>query len=147
LKKLVTPVLLALLIGSATWLSMTEEQYEWRIAPNLPLPGVPLDNPMSDVKVELGRHLFYDTRLSINNTTSCASCHVQALAFTDGRPKSVGATGELHPRGAMSLVNTAYASRLTWANSLLDQLEKPRYREIERGGTRVGRCRLLYFFE
>jgi len=123
LKKLVTPVLLALLIGSATWLSMTEEQYEWRIAPNLPLPGVPLDNPMSDVKVELGRHLFYDTRLSINNTTSCASCHVQALAFTDGRPQSVGATGELHPRGAMSLVNTAYASRLTWANSLLDHLE------------------------
>jgi len=123
LKKLVTPVLLALLIGSATWLSMTEEQYEWRIAPNLPLPGVPLDNPMSEVKVELGRHLFYDTRLSINNTTSCASCHVQALAFTDGKPRSVGATGELHPRGAMSLVNTAYASRLTWANSLLDHLE------------------------
>jgi cytochrome c peroxidase len=102
---------------------MTEEQYEWRIAPNLPLPGVPLDNPMSEVKVELGRHLFYDTRLSINNTTSCASCHVQALAFTDGKPRSVGATGELHPRGAMSLVNTAYASRLTWANSLLDHLE------------------------
>ncbi len=123
MKKLVTPVLLALLIGSATWLSMTEEQYEWRIAPNLPLPGVPLDNPMSEVKVELGRHLFYDTRLSINNTTSCASCHVQALAFTDGKPRSVGATGELHPRGAMSLVNTAYASRLTWANSLLDHLE------------------------
>jgi len=123
LKKLVTPVLLALLIGSATWLSMTEEQYEWRIAPNLPLPGVPLDNPMSEVKVELGRHLFYDMRLSINNTTSCASCHVQALAFTDGKPRSVGATGELHPRGAMSLVNTAYASRLTWANSLLDHLE------------------------
>jgi len=102
---------------------MQEDQYEWRIAPNLPLPEVPADNPMSDVKVELGRRLFYDARLSINNTTSCASCHLQALAFTDGRPRAIGATGEIHPRGAMSLVNTAYASRLTWANSLLDRLE------------------------
>jgi len=123
LKKLIAFVLLVLLIGGATWLWLQEDRYEWRIAPNLPQPGVPVDNPMSDVKVELGRRLFYDTRLSVNNTMSCASCHVQAIAFTDGKPQSVGATGELHPRSAMSLVNTAYASRLTWANSLLDKLE------------------------
>jgi cytochrome c peroxidase len=102
---------------------MAERPYAWKIAANLPAPDVPLDNPMSEVKVELGRRLFYDSSLSSNNTTSCASCHLQALAFTDGRPRSVGATGEVHPRGAMSLVNTAYASRLTWANSLLDRLE------------------------
>jgi len=54
---------------------------------------------------------------------SCASCHIQALAFTDGKPRSIGSTGELHPRGSMSLVNIAYASRLTWANPLLDRLE------------------------
>jgi cytochrome c peroxidase len=71
----------------------------------------------------LGRRLFYDTRLSINQTTSCASCHQQALAFTDGRPRAVGATGELHPRASMSLVNAAYLSRLTWANPLLEHLE------------------------
>ncbi len=123
MKKLVALALFVLLVGGATWLWITEEQYEWRIAPNLPLPDVPVDNPMSDVKVELGRRLFYDTRLSTNYTMSCASCHIQALAFTDGEPQSVGATGQLHPRSAMSLVNTAYASRLTWANSLLDQLE------------------------
>jgi cytochrome c peroxidase len=45
------------------------------------------------------------------------------LAFTDGKPRSVGATGEVHPRASMSLVNSAYASRLTWANPLLDRLE------------------------
>ncbi|MDH5344492.1 MAG: di-heme enzyme, partial [Gammaproteobacteria bacterium] len=78
---------------------------------------------MSDDRVALGRRLFYDTRLSVNGTMSCASCHVQALAFTDGRPRSVGATGELHPRGSMTLVNAAYASRLTWANPLLDRIE------------------------
>jgi cytochrome c peroxidase len=89
----------------------------------MPRPAVPEDNPMSLVKVELGRRLFYDPRLSVNGTTSCASCHRQALAFTDGRPVSIGATGERHPRNAMSLVNSAYASRLTWANDLLNRLE------------------------
>jgi cytochrome c peroxidase len=78
---------------------------------------------MSRAKVELGRWLFYDARLSGNQTMSCASCHVQALAFTDGRARSVGSTGEMHPRGSMTLVNVSYASRLTWANQLLDKLE------------------------
>jgi cytochrome c peroxidase len=54
---------------------------------------------------------------------SCATCHRQPLAFTDGKPQAVGATGEIHPRGSMTLVNSAYASRLTWANQLLEQLE------------------------
>ncbi|MGI9220548.1 MAG: MbnH family di-heme enzyme [Woeseiaceae bacterium] len=101
----------------------SQPDYDWQLAEKMPLPSVPADNPMSDTKVELGQRLFYDRRLSINQTTSCATCHVQALAFTDGRPRSVGATGDLHPRGSMTLVNSAYASRLTWANSLLDRLE------------------------
>ncbi len=118
----------ALLIGFGvlavgTWIWTADRGYEWSLDPTLPLPSVPPDNPMSDVKVELGRWLFYDTRLSLNNTMSCASCHIQALAFTDGKPRSVGATGELHPRTSMTLVNAAYASRLTWANPLLDRLE------------------------
>ena len=97
--------------------------YDWQLDGRLPAPQVPTDNPMSAAKVELGRHLFYDQRLSINGTMSCASCHIQALAFTDGKPQSIGATGEFHPRSSMSLVNVAYASRLTWANQLLDRLE------------------------
>ena len=53
---------------------------------------------MSAVKVELGRRLFYDQRLSVNGTTSCATCHIQALAFTDAKARSFGATGEIHER-------------------------------------------------
>jgi len=97
--------------------------YEWNLPDGLPLPVVPVDNPMSEVKVALGRRLFYDTRLSVNGATACATCHVQRLAFTDGRTQAVGATGELHPRGSMTLVNAAYSARLTWANHLLDTLE------------------------
>jgi cytochrome c peroxidase len=84
---------------------------------------VPPDNPMSAAKVELGRYLFYDQRLSFNGQESCATCHRQELAFTDGRAHAVGTTGQLHPRSSMSLVNVAYAPLLTWANPELDSLE------------------------
>jgi cytochrome c peroxidase len=100
-----------------------ERPFHWPLPAGVPLPAVPADNPMSDVKVALGRRLFYDERLSVTGTMSCATCHRQSLAFTDGLPRSVGATGERHPRGSMSLVNVAYASRLTWANHLLARLE------------------------
>jgi len=110
----------------AIWFALTSSHtnvYDWHLPAAYPEPQVPAANPMLDTKVELGRWLFYDTRLSGNNTMSCGTCHLQALAFTDGKPRSLGSTGVLHPRASMSLVNTAYASRLTWANPLLDRLE------------------------
>ncbi len=79
---------------------------------------------MSAAKVRLGRYLFYDKRMSINGTQSCASCHRQELAFTDGRATALGATGQDHPRSALSLVNVAYASVLTWSNPNLRSLEE-----------------------
>lgn len=105
------------------WLWLQEPGWEWDLPADLPPPQVPDDNPMHPSKVELGRWLFYDTRLSGNETMSCATCHIQALAFTDGKPRSIGSTGEKHPRSAMSLVNVAYATRLDWANPLMDRLE------------------------
>jgi cytochrome c peroxidase len=79
---------------------------------------------MTAAKVELGRHLFYDKRMSVNGRQSCASCHRQELAFTDGRARGEGATGQLHPRGSMSLVNVAYVPLLTWAHPTLESLEE-----------------------
>lgn len=113
---------IAMLTAAAWWVSRPAA-YEWQLPTDIPLPIVPADNPMSVAKVELGRWLFYDTRLSGNKTMSCGTCHVQALAFTDGKPRAIGSTGEIHPRSSMSLVNSAYASRLTWSNRLLDRLE------------------------
>ena len=101
----------------------TEGGYAFELPEGFPEPRVPEDNPMSEAKVELGRHLFYDTRLSGNQTQSCASCHVQELAFTDGLPRGEGSTGEMHPRGSMSLVNVAYAPTLTWASPVTRRLE------------------------
>lgn len=98
--------------------------YEWNLPKGLPLPPEPLDNPTTVEKVELGRHLFYDVRLSENETLSCASCHHQERAFTDGLSVSVGSTGELTDRNSMSLANVGYAATLTWANPLFLTLER-----------------------
>jgi cytochrome c peroxidase len=79
---------------------------------------------MSAAKVELGRHLFYDTRLSGNQTQSCASCHLQEFAFTDGLAVVGGLDRRAHPRNSMSLANVAYATTYTWANPVLLTLEQ-----------------------
>lgn len=96
--------------------------FDWRLPEGFPAPRVSPDNPMSPEKVELGRRLFYDTRLSGNQEQSCASCHLQEFAFTDGLPRGVGSTGEVHPRASMSLANVGYQPVLTWANPLMDRL-------------------------
>ncbi len=89
-----------------------------------PPPLEPASNRLNAAKAELGRRLFYDVRLSADKTKSCASCHKQELAFTDGLPVSPGVTGQFTPRNSMSLANVAYAPVLTWANPLLHSLEQ-----------------------
>jgi cytochrome c peroxidase len=103
---------------------VVENDYTWVLPPGFPKPKVPDDNPITVAKVELGRHLFYDKRLSENGTQACASCHLQEKAFTDGRVHAVGSTGESHRRNSMTLANVGYASVLTWANPLQTQLER-----------------------
>jgi cytochrome c peroxidase len=103
--------------------SIAPPAWEWRLPAGFPPPRIPADNPMSEAKVALGRRLFYDPRLSGNQTQSCALCHRQDKAFTDGRPHAVGSTGEVHRRSAMSLANVAYAVSLTWANPGTRRLE------------------------
>ena len=98
-------------------------EYSWNLPDWTPKPVVPASNPMTAEKVELGRHLFYEPRLSITGQYSCASCHQQALAFTDGKKVAIGSTDELHARNSMSLANVAYSPVLTWANPLMKNLE------------------------
>jgi cytochrome c peroxidase len=98
--------------------------YQWNLPKGFPKPYVPAGNPMTAAKVELGRYLFYDARMSVNGKASCSTCHKQELAFTDGRAVGQGATGDLHSRGAMSLVNIAYSAALTWSNPQVKDLEE-----------------------
>jgi cytochrome c peroxidase len=115
-----------LILAAAGW--------SWRLPPGFPAPRVPEDNPMSAEKVALGRRLFYDVRLSGNGTQACSSCHQQKRAFTDGRARALGSTGETHPRSAMSLANAAYGASLTWIDAghrrLEDQMLVPLLGEV-----------------
>ena len=81
-------------------------------------------NLYSDAKAELGRYLFYDRRLSINKTKSCASCHDQKFSFTDGYRRSIGALGDLHQRNSSPLINIIYKEYLTAADSGLHYPEQ-----------------------
>lgn len=136
-KYLIACGLVASQCGAATW--------SWDLPKGFPEPWVPADNPMTFEKVRLGRYLFYDKRMSADGTMSCATCHQQKLAFTDGLRVGVGVTGERHSRGAMSLVNVAFSGALTWVDqapkTLEDQALVPMFGEhpVELGLRRDGR--------
>jgi cytochrome c peroxidase len=100
------------------------------IKPPLGLPPVPIppDNPPTASSIALGRRLFYDARLSKDNSLSCSSCHHPQLGFTDPRPLSLGVGGTLGVRHAPTLVNVAYSPDLFWdgrAKSLEEQVGTP----------------------
>ena len=74
--------------------------------------------------VELGRHLFYDVRLSANRTQSCASCHQPQRAFTDGRARAIGSTGAQHALNTPSLANVGTRPSFGWTRPRTRSLEK-----------------------
>jgi cytochrome c peroxidase len=114
---------MAAVLGLPLLTGFSLDRFDWNLPAWVPIPVVPVDNPMTNAKVELGKHLFYDTRLSADKTMSCASCHQPDKAFTDGLPVAEGITGEKGARSAMSLANVAYLPVLTWANPQLTTLE------------------------
>lgn len=117
-------------------------------AENSPLPlGIPADvwayfiprsNPVTPEKVELGRQLFFDPRLSADGTISCATCHDPARAFTDGKPLAVGIGGRVGKRHTPSLLNAMFHAGQLWdgrASSLEAQALLPLTHPDEMGNT------------
>jgi cytochrome c peroxidase len=98
--------------------------WDWGLPEGVPLPWIPEDNEVTIEKVELGRHLFYDRRLSANGFQSCADCHDPSRAFSDGLANPQGSTGDVVPRSSMALTNVGYRATLTWANPVLVTLEE-----------------------
>jgi cytochrome c peroxidase len=104
--------------------------------PPLGLPPVPLpmDNPPTTETVALGRKLFYDKRLSFDNSISCATCHNPALSFTDGHAHSSGASGKTGLRNAPTVLNAAYEPAQFWdgrAKTLEEQVGGPMANIVE----------------
>ena len=100
----------------------------------LPPPPEPADNPTTKQKVELGKALFFDPRLSGSGQFSCASCHDPDLAWADGRTVSFGHDRKAGKRNAPSVMNAAHAQNLFWdgrAESLEKQAVGPIMAEVE----------------
>lgn len=93
------------------------------LPPHFPAPVVPASNPLTSASIELGRYLFYDQRLSVNQAIACASCHRPERAFADDLPVSLGATGEPGVLNAPTLSNAIYAHPLTWSHGSIATIE------------------------
>ena len=97
---------------------------------------LPTNNPIFRDKVELGRTLFFDRRLSSDNTISCASCHIPQMAFTDGRPVSMGVDLREGERNTPTIINRAFSREQFWdgrASSLEEQSKAPLINPKEMG--------------
>lgn len=102
-----------------------------------------LDGDVDNRKATLGRVLFYDKQLSLNNAIACGSCHIQAHAFGDSSQQSIGLDGGLTSRQSMRLVNTRFADlpAMFWdrrAANLEDQVTQPIQDHIEMGFSGTG---------
>lgn len=75
---------------------------------------VPADNALSQAKIDLGRRLFFDARLSADQSLSCASCHRPERAFSDTAPRAIGVFGRVGRRNAPALINVGYGKSFSW---------------------------------
>lgn len=105
---------------------------------NLPPVLVPDNNPQTDLKILLGKQLYFDTRLSKDNTVSCATCHDPAMGWSDAGPTSSGINNQRGGRRAPPVSNAAYSPLQFWdgrAPNLEEQAKGPIANPIEMGNT------------
>jgi cytochrome c peroxidase len=106
------------------------------LQPLTPKIYVPASNPITKGKYELGRQLYFDPRVSLDGTVSCATCHNPAKGWTDGMNVSIGISGQTGSRSAPSVLNTVYGKTMFWdgrAPSLEGQAQGPVQNPIEMG--------------
>jgi cytochrome c peroxidase len=102
-----------------------------------PVP-VPPDNPQTDAKIRLGKQLYFDTRLSADNTISCATCHVPATGWSNPHATDTGIKGQVGARNSGTIIDAAYMHFQFWdgrALSLEEQALGPIHNPIEMGET------------
>ncbi len=115
-----------------------EVPYSWDLPAGITSADlkIPAANPMSYAKVELGRLLYFDKRLSADDTVACATCHAPEHGFTDNAPVSTGIKGQKGGRSAPTVINRALSDAQFWdgrAISLEEQAKGPLINSIEMG--------------
>lgn len=128
MNKLIFISVLILAFSCQKWKKEAIIPYVLEIPSHFPQMPIPVDNPMTVQGVELGKQLFYDLRLSRDNSISCASCHQAANGFSDANQFSRGVNGAIGRRQAMPLFNLGWQQFLFWdgrAKTLEDQILFP----------------------
>jgi cytochrome c peroxidase len=118
-RAILIPLTAGLLLGAALMVStVTAQSQKFPALGPLPPVPAPRDNLMSEAKVELGKLLFFDPRLSGDASTSCASCHKPEAGWGDGGDVSRGYPGTQHWRNSQTVLNAAYYAKLFWAGEV-----------------------------
>ncbi len=133
MKRLAREVALAALIASSTGIATAEEAAP-KVPAGLPAVAWPKDNQPTADKISLGMQLYFEPRLSKDNTVSCASCHDPAKGFSNGERFATGVGGAKGGRSAPSVINSAYYAQQFWdgrAATLEDQALGPIQNPIE----------------
>lgn len=125
------------LLGGIWLLGLSPAQ---ELASEIPLgliePEIPADNPLTASKVALGRDLYFDARLSADDSVSCATCHDPELGFGDGKPLAVGIKEQIGPRNSPTTLNAALYLEQFWdgrAPTLEEQAKGPLVNPLEMG--------------
>jgi len=120
--------------------------FEVKVPLGLPPLPIPEDNPMTVEKIELGKMLYFDKRVSADGTVSCATCHDPKMAWAEHLPTSKGIHEQVGERNAPTVINAAYATTQFWdgrAKTLEEQAVGPVANPIEMGHTIEGMVQTL----
>ena len=134
------PGISSIAVSSSRVALQLSDGYQFTVPKGLPAnlwrQSIPADNPMTAAKVALGESLYFDKRLSVDRTISCATCHDPARAFTDGNTLAIGVGGKSGARNAPTILNAVFNSTQFWdgrARTLEEQLKQPLVNQLEMG--------------
>jgi cytochrome c peroxidase len=140
--KLIVILAVVLLLARAGNSASSSDQFYLKLPVGIPADVwsyfIPKDNPLTAAKVELGRQLFFDKRLSADSSVSCATCHDPKFAFSDGQKTAVGIGGRRSARNTPTVLNVMFNSSMFWdgrADSLEAQARQPLINPDEMGNS------------
>lgn len=120
-----------LFVFVSLYLYADEDVSKWLVPKEVPTPE---DNKITQKRVELGKYLYFDKRLSSSNEVSCATCHDPQKGWSDGKQKAVGVHGKVGSRNSPTIINTAFQTHQFWdgrSKSLEDQALGPMQADVE----------------
>ena len=115
-----SPVRLLLWVLLVAGQSAAAEKFTLTTPAGLKPQTIPANNPLTQAKIELGKQLYFDPRLSQDNTVSCATCHDPAKGWSNGEPVATGIGGQKGGRSAPTIINSAYQKFQFWDGRALE---------------------------